>query len=565
MRQSFGRIGPLRWLKIECVPSPKLEESLKIKWRKAENLGFLGYSGPMTYAFARYVLDPEKMELTRDGELVAVEPQVFALLALLIENRHRMISKDEIIETVWGGRIVSDTSIATRVKSARAAIGDDGKTQKLIRTIHGQGFRFVGDVEVKGAPLAQVNDAPKDELSEVLERGEKPSIAVLPFQPMGVPGTASIMADAIPHDLIQALSRLRWMFVIARGSTFRFRGPDQNPQEIGESLGARYMLTGSVEDHGAQIVITTELCDTRSGGVIWGERFKAPKTDIHEVRTEIVAKVIGSLEFYIPLNEAQSARMRNSSSLDAWSNYHLGIQHMYRFTKTNNETAARYFKLAVEQDPNFARAHAGLSFTAFQTAFLRYDGQQDAALTETREFAERAVELDPLDPFANFNMGRALMLKGDLSGSAHWLDKAIALSPSYSQGHYSHAFSNMLDGKTESALPHYKMALKLSPLDPFVYAMLAGCSLSQAIDGNYAEAASMGERAARSPGAHYIVDMIALIGHSLNKDKALADGLAEKIRACRADATRELFFQSFPFSDVATKERLSNALAEYGF
>jgi len=519
----------------------------------------------MTYTFGAFELDPEKVELSCEGKLVAVEPQVFALLTLLIENRNRMVSKDEIIEKVWGDRLVSETSIATRVKLARAAIGDDGKAQKLIRTIHGQGFRFVGEVQAQGSPSVKTREVQGDEVPKNLERGEKPSIAVLPFQSMGVPGTSSILADAIPHELIQALSKLRWMFVIARGSTFRFRGHEQDPQRVGKALGARYMLTGSVEDHGIQIVITTELCDTRTGAVLWGERFKAPKADIHEVRTEIVAKVIASLEIYIPLNEAQAARTQNSSSLDAWSNYHLGIQHMYRFTKVNNETAARYFQSAIELDPDFARAHAGLSFTAFQDAFLRYGDRQEDALSKTQSSAERGVELDPLDPFANFNMGRALMLKGDLSGSAHWLEKALTLSPSYSQGHYSHAFSNMLDGKTKSALPHYEMALKLSPLDPFVYAMLAGCSLSSSIDGNYEEAASMGERAARSPGAHYIVDMIALIGHSLNKDKALASEWAKKIRARRVDATRELFFQSFPFSDKATKERLSDALAEYGF
>ena len=120
-------------------------------------------------------------------------------------------------------------------------------------------------------------------------------------------------------------------------------------------------------------------------------------------------------------------------------------------------------------------------------------------------------------------------------------------------------------GPFSSALPHYEMALKLSPLDPFVYAMLAGCSLSQSIDGNYQEAASTGERAASSPGAHYIIDMIALIGHALNEDKALATKFAGKVRERRPDASRELFFQSFPFADAANKERLSDALAEYGF
>ncbi len=532
----------------------------------------------MKYLFDGYSFDPEKFELKDCGTLVAIEPQVFALLGLLIENRGRMVSKDEIAAEVWDNKIASDASIANRIKLARNAIGDDGNRQKSIRTIHGKGFRFVAETTVAetGAGLERrvqsvsentprVGGMQAEEQTKGHTKGTKPSIAILPFQFLGPTDPKSILTEAIPHDLIQALSRLRWMFVIARGSSFRFRSTVNEPQAIGAALGVKYVLTGSVENHGQELIITTELSDTRTGGAIWGERFTAKHDDVHQIRMEIIAKVIASLEVYIPLNEAQAARLNVSENLDSWSNYHLGIQHMYRFTKNDNEKAASYFKVATMQDPGFARAHAGLSFTSFQNAFLRYGGKQKDALLEMRRYAERSIELDPLDPFANFNMGRAVMLQGDLASSAYWLDKAIALSPNYSQGHYSHAFSTMLAGKTENSLPHYDTALALSPLDPFVYAMLAGRSLSLVIDGDYAQAAEAGERAAHAPGAHYIVDMIALIGHSLNEDPAKAQVWADKIRKHRPDANQSLFFASFPFSKSSIKDRLSDALGRYGF
>lgn len=238
---------------------------------------------------------------------------------------------------------------------------------------------------------------------------------------------------------------------------------------------------------------------------------------------------------------------------------------MYRFTKKDNEKASGYFERAIGQDPRFARAHAGLSFTSFQNAFLKYSDRQDESLQDARSFAERAVELDPIDPFANFTMGRFFMLQGDLERSTDWLDRAITLNPNYSQGHYSHAFTDLLSGQTKHSLPHVEKALALSPLDPFVYAMLAARSLSFVIDGEYELAAESGEKAARAPGAHFIIDMIALIAFSLNKDTKKAQFWADNIRVRRPGANQDLFFASFPFSNNEIKQTISNALAHYGF
>lgn len=522
----------------------------------------------MRYEFGDYSLDVDKFELRQAGELVAIEPQAFALLKLLIENRDRLVPKDEIVTEVWHGRAISDASIANRIKLARSALGDNGNAQHSIRTIHGQGYRFVADISNGGpAPRTSIGErahAPDAALEDQM-RGTKPSLAVLPFQFLGAPSPSSILAEAIPHDLIQALSRLRWLFVIARGSTFRFRSGSDQPEDIGKALGVRYVLAGSVENHGRELVVTTELSDAHTGGVLWGERFSATPDDVHQIRMEIIGSVVSSLEVYIPLNEALGAQLNVSENMDAWSNYHLGIQHMYRFTKEDNESASAFFTQAIGQDRSFSRAHAGLSFTSFQKAFLRYGGGQQDAMTDACRFAERSIELDPLDPFANLTMGRALMLRGDLEASVSWLDKSITLSPNYSQGFYSYAFSNMLAGKTAASLDHYDTALTLSPLDPLAYAMLAGRCLSFAINGDFESAAQAGEKAAKAPGAHYIVEMIALIGHSLNDDKEHAQAWAEKIRAQRPDASQTLFFESFPFSNDNIKQRLSGALAQYGF
>lgn len=498
-----------------------------------------------------------------------LEPQVFSLLELLVMNNERMVSKDEIAEKIWAGRAVSDASIASRIKLARHAIGDDGTTQNSIRTVHGRGFRFIAAVSTqpeKRAPQFQDPDDPpsSQSLNADTKAISKPSIVVLPFQLVGRPQAHSTIADAIPHELIQALSRLRWLFVIARGSAFQFRDTDPDVKKIAEALNVRYCLLGSVEISKQMIVVTVELSDAIDGGVVWGERFASAIEGVHETREEIVARVVSSLEVYIPMNEARVARLGVSENLNAWSNYHLALQHMYRFTMQDNAKATGLFERAVSQDPGFARAYAGLSFTHFQDAFMKYNGSSDKAALNARRFAERSLELDPLDPFANFTMGRSCWLAKDVDSSVDWLERSTSLNPNYAQGFYSRGFADMLFGHTKTAREHVDTGILLSPLDPMLYGMLAARAITFVADGDYEKAAFWAEKAAHAPGAHFLIFMIAVFAHSLNRNEEKALSWAREVRHRRADASQAHFFQSFPFPDPVIRGRISDALALYG-
>ncbi|MGB7738552.1 MAG: winged helix-turn-helix domain-containing protein, partial [Steroidobacteraceae bacterium] len=213
----------------------------------------------MLYRFDSFELDTAKAELRKDGAARLVEPQVFALLTLLVENRERLVSRDEILDKIWDGRVVSDAALSSRIKSARQAIGDDGQSQRFIRTIHGQGLRFVADVKV--ARAVPLTDPPPAELptGQHAELPTRPSIAVLPFRLVGDAGPYAAIADALPHELITELSRLRWLFVTARGSSFRLRAEDADMREIGRVLGVRYCLSGTVDVAGTNLVVTVEL------------------------------------------------------------------------------------------------------------------------------------------------------------------------------------------------------------------------------------------------------------------------------------------------------------------
>ncbi len=514
----------------------------------------------MIYRFGPFELDTAQVELRAGGEIRSLEPQVFALLALLVENSERLVSKNEIIEKVWDGRIVSEAAVASRVKSARQAVGDDGKTQRFIRTIQRHGFRFVA--EVKSTRGVESIDLPA---MPPAEQTSRPSIAVLPFRLMGVAGPYAAIADALPHELIAELSRLRWLFVTARGSSFRLRYANADLGEVGRVLGVRYCLSGTVEVAGANLTVTVELADTRDGGVVWADRFAGSIDDVHEVRAEIRSRILVALELQIPLHEAALARLSVTENLDAWSAYHLGLQHMYRFNREDNAAATALFQQAVAEDPGFARAHAGLSFVHFQTAFMRHTDDLAGETALARRFAERGFELDALDPFVNFTMGRTFWLSGDLEGSLAWLERATSISPNYAQGIYARAWTETLAGRGLAGRAHVDLAMRLSPLDPLYYGMLGTRAFSHMVQGEDAEAAGWAERAARSPGAHVLIAMVATAAHALAGDEARAASWAADVRARNASLTREDFFRAFPMKSEATKARVANALARFGF
>ena len=527
----------------------------------------------MIYAFDRFELDLATVELRAGGEVVELEPQVFALLALLVENGDRLVSKDEIIEKVWDGRVVSEAAVTSRVKTARQALGDDGKSQRFIRTVHGQGYRFVAKARALRTPTATdptatsaKTDAALVDMVHRLDRMSRPSLAVLPFKYIAGDERFAALASALPDELITDLARLRWLLVTARGSSFRLRASEAGFADIGRLLGVRYCLSGSVEVSADRLVVLVDLVDSSDEAVVWADRFTGRLDDVHSIREQIRSQVLMALEIRIPLHEASLARLAAVENLDAWSAYHLGLQHLYRFNRVDNSAAAALFQRAVGLDPTFARANAGLSFVHFQSAFMHYTDDIGNAISQARRFAERGLELDPLDPFVNFTMGRTYWLEGDLDASLIWLERATDISPHYAQGIYARAWTEVLSGKAAiDSRAHVDLAMRLSPLDPLHYAMLATRAFTHMASNEDAEAANWAERGARSPGAHVLIGMIAAAAHTLAGDAVRASFWADNVRQRNDALTREIFFRAFPMKPESMRARLNQALLHVGF
>ena len=518
----------------------------------------------MIYRFEQFELDPGRFELRLGGQVQPAEPQVLALLILLVANPDRLVTRNELIERIWDGRFVSDSAVSSRIKSARRAIGDNGDRQRLIRTVHGKGFRFVGKVAFVAEPHAVAERSAIAGKDTPARHGRQPAIAVLPFNRSNDAGPLAFVADALADEVISDLARLHWLLVIARGSSFRFRGPDVDCIEVGKALDVDYCLTGSIEEARGQLTIAVTLARTNDGGVLWAERFAAGAHEIGQVRQEIVAAVVANLELRIAREEAERARGTPGAALDAWGAYHLGLDHMFRFNRGDNARAAALFERALALSPEFSRALGGLSFTRFQDAFLSYSPQPELCAAQARTLAERALQCDPLDPFAYLNLGRSLWLDGAIADSIELLGESIALSPNYAQAVYSKAWAEMTLCDPASSDPHAALALRLSPLDPLRYAMIAVRSLNALLRGDYESAAQLGERAARSPGAHKHIAVIAALGDQLAGRHDKAAQWISRARQQDPDLAASVFLRSFPFAPSAGRETIESALRDLG-
>lgn len=354
------------------------------------------------------------------------------------------------------------------------------------------------------------------------------------------------------------------MFVVARGSSFRLRADRTEPSGIGRLLGVRYAVTGSVDIDDRRVVVSVRLLDTRDSRVIWAERFPTPLGDLQQAPERIAAGVVAALELRIPEHEAATAAA-SPGRLDAWAAYHLGRRHMFRFNRGDNAAAAEMFDRAIALDPSFARAHAGRSFVHFQNAFLHFAPHDRAAAGQARRAAERAVELDPLDPFVNFAMGRTHWLEQDLESALAWIERSVTLCPNYAQGIYARAWTHTMAGRGDEGQVDADTAMTLSPLDPLHYAMCATRAVSHVVRSQHEEGARWAERAARAPGAHVLIAMIAVVAHALHGDEERATAWAEDVRRRSPSLRTADFFASFPFAGSGRRDLIARALAAHGF
>jgi TolB-like protein len=313
----------------------------------------------LRYLFEEYAFDTDRRELHRGADVVSVAPQVFDLLDYLIRNRERVVSKDDLIKAIWNGRSVSDAALTTRLNVARSAIGDSGDEQRLIKTLPRKGFRFVGQVrEAQGSAGATDTGNQEEEPKPALPLPDKPSIAILPFANLSSDPEQEYFADGMVDDIITALSRFKSLFVIARNSSFTYKGRAVDVKQVGRELGVRYVLEGSVRKAANRVRITGQLVDTATGAHLWADRFDGGLGDIFDLQDQVTESVVGAIAPAVEKAEIERAKRKPTESLDAYTLYLRGLARSYQFgNRQVNDEALRLFNSAIELDPDFAAAY----------------------------------------------------------------------------------------------------------------------------------------------------------------------------------------------------------------
>ena len=318
----------------------------------------------MILSFDDYEIDIERRELRRAEISVHVEPQVFDLLVYLVQNCDRVVSKDDLIASVWGGRIVSESTLTSRINAARTAVGDSGEEQKLIRTIARKGLRFVGTVHTQPngveATLASgpSPDAIQEQSRPALPLPDRPAIAVLPFVNMSGDPEQDYFSDGISEDIITALSKLRWFFVIARNSSFIYKGKAVHMKQVAEELGVGYVVEGSVRKGGDRVRITVQLNDVATGSHIWAERYDRELADVFAVQDEITEAIVAAIEPQLYAAENFRAQRKPPDSMDAWDLVMRALSHYWRVTRQELSSHRRYWRRRSPSTRTMARRSA---------------------------------------------------------------------------------------------------------------------------------------------------------------------------------------------------------------
>lgn len=419
----------------------------------------------MAYAFGEYLLKIRRRELWRGGELLALEPQVFDLLVYLVQNRERVVGKDDLLQAVWAGRIVSDSALTTRINAARRALSDSGEKQRLIRTFPRKGFRFVAEVEeasegahlsatLLGTPAVQPRASPP----------EKPSIAVLPFVSIAATPEQEHVADGTVEQIIAVLARIHWLSVIACGSAFACKGQSVDVRQVGRELGVRYLLKGSVRKSAGRLRLSAQLIDSETRAHLWADWCDGMLADVFELQDRIVGRVAASVEPIIETAEIRRSMLRSADDLSPHDLYLRALPGCYRYGARPLLQARDLLDHAIEGDPGLGPALAAAAGCRQFLAATGWADDPEANRLEAIELAQQGLQADGDNPNVLTEAARVLAyFTEDIDSAVAMIERALALNPSHARGWYWNGWIRLFAGQPDPAIEHFQTATRLHP------------------------------------------------------------------------------------------------------
>lgn len=503
----------------------------------------------MRFRFENNVLDGDLRELICDGAAVPLQPQVFDLLLYLVTQRARVVSKDDLISQIWSDRIVSDSALNSRINAARKALGDDGATQRLIKTIPRKGFRFVGEVQEEMA----ASPAPAEAKPSPPRVADRPGIAVLAFENMSGDPAQDYFGDGISEDILTALSKQRWFMVIARNSSFTYKGRAADIRQIAEELGVRYIVEGSVRKADNRVRITAQLNDAMSGNHLWAERYDRELVDVFAVQDEITNAIAAAIEPQIHAAENFRSHRKPPASLDAWDLLMRALSHFWRVTRQDHEAARALLERAIAIDPNYGQA---LSVLAANDMFGAHLGWAElAAVAPAAEAAAlAAVRCDHEDAWAHAALGSVCFSTRRLADALSEFEQALALNPNFSlaQGYYALALSYA--GRPKDSFEAAQRTILLSPRDPSLAIYHGIAAYARFTERRYDEAIALAREAIRHRGDLTGAYRVLAVSAGMTGDGTLAEMALGELRRTQPGISLHWIATQLPWANEGDRE-----------
>jgi TolB-like protein len=431
----------------------------------------------MRYLFEDYGLDTDRRECRR-GDFVRLEPQAFDLLEYLIRNRERVVSRDDLIASIWSGRIVSDSAMATRINAARYAVGDTGKAQRLIKTVPRKGIRFVGTVREEDASGSLGSDASLRPSTSNLALLDKPSIAVLAFTNMSGDPCQEYFSDGITEDIITELSRFSELLVIARNSSFQFKGKSNDVRQVGRDLGVRYVLEGSIRRAGNRVRISAQLVDAVTGVHRWAEHYDRKLEDVFAVQDEVARTIVLVLAVHVNKAETDRVLATPPTTWQAYEHYLQAADTLVSYHSSLNKADLLQGRRALSRvlaiDPNYAVRQHEAAIAEFERATVLNPNLSDFLFGWTLVVAgeparaiqtlEAHMRLDPFYvPFAPWWLGAAYYVLGRYADAVSPLQAAVTRAPNLALGHHWLAATYAQLGRLDEARAEAVEGLRIQP------------------------------------------------------------------------------------------------------
>jgi TolB-like protein/tetratricopeptide (TPR) repeat protein len=468
------------------------------------------------YLFGPFRLLTAQRILLDGSRPIRLGSRAMDILVVLLERAGELVSNRELRDAVWPDTVVVEQNLAVNMAALRRALGDGQSGNRYIVNNPGRGYRFVAPVTLDVGPQGSAVQLEAVVPSSILPMPDKPSIAVLAFQNMSGDPEQEYFADGVVEELITELSRFHGLFVIARNSSFAYKGRAVDVKQVGRELGVRYVLEGSVRKAGSRLRITGQLIDASSGVHLWADRFEGGLENIFDLQDQVTKSVLGAITPKMEQAEIERAKRKPTDSLDAYDYFLQGMASVYKWTREAHNEALRLFYRAIELDPGFASAHgiAAMCYTHRKANDWMIDRVHE--IGETARLTRRAVELGRDDAFALTSAGQALAyVLGDAEGAAALLDRALALNPNLAIAWYSSGSIRRWLGQHELAIEHLVRAMRLSPLDQFMHLMQSGVAHGHFFVGRYDEASVWAAKALRENPILLSAGRIAAASHAL--------------------------------------------------